>query len=164
MRGILISEVQSRVQIAIDAYTAGIIDGEGSIIMSRSSTKNKYGVFPYWTLKMQVVSCDEELVIWLKEQWGGAYNRYARRGINHRPAYRWTVVGDNMRAVLVATLPYLLLKKEKAEWASEALNIQAEPRVPWSKYSEEKTAKLAEIRQRFVDHTKRIKLERERNA
>lgn len=140
------------------AYTAGIIDGDGSICMVRVSTKTKDGQLsgPYWRISIRVDNCDRTLIEWLHENWNGHVLFNRDKGPNKRLQHIWGAVGNDVRCVINATLPYLIIKKEKAIWAREVLKIQETKRGRKNRYTEEFKAKLLEIHDRFVNDRKRI--------
>lgn len=136
------------------AYLAGIIDGEGSISMTRVGRASATGpAVPYWRLVLAVNSCDRALIEWLIK-WGGSTLWDMDRGPNHRPQHRWTVVGNAMRSVLPQAVPYLIIKKDRAKWAIEALAIMGD-RKPFAAYTDDQKAQLIQIRRRFEEDPSR---------
>jgi hypothetical protein len=126
------------------AYLAGIIDGEGSISM----TAAKKGTDKeYFRIVMSVSNTDKELVQWIG-QWGGSFlwDRHHREG--SKPQHRWTAVGNLLREILPQTIPFMIVKKDRAEWALEALAIQAD-RQPYQLYRPEQLRRLYELREYF---------------
>jgi len=102
------------------AYLAGIIDGEGSIMLIHHPPYATSGHrWEYWVLRVSVANCDMRLIDWITDKFGGGFST----GINHRPnqrdAFMWRI--DNRRCIpiLQAVMPYLLLKRRQAEIALE---------------------------------------------
>jgi hypothetical protein len=88
-------------------YVAGIIDGEGCIRLKTIQGQ------PVPVLS--VTNTDLRLIIRLQE-WFGGYVWTQKQSIgNGKIRYSWQVAARKATAVLVATLPYLLLKVEQAE-------------------------------------------------
>lgn len=125
------------------AYLAGIVDGEGSISLTR--VKQKGG---YWRVVLTVSSCDKGLIEWCA-RWGGATLFDMDRGPNRRLQHRWTIVGQALRKLLKDIRPYLIIKADRAKWAAEGLDIISQPRKPYTKRNPEDVEKLYKLRQQF---------------
>lgn len=96
----------------IKAYTAGILDGEGSISAYESGYDGNY------TLRITVVQRNDriELLEFLHTHWGGtAHNHDATNGRNN--TYSWTIRAKEAKKMLLKILPYLMLKKPAARLA-----------------------------------------------
>lgn len=100
---------------ALLAYVAGIIDGEGTICISRRKKGNKI-----WnhTLFVQVSNTQEWLIEFLKLQFGGNTD-YRKAHDNARESWRWTAHTREASSFLRLILPYLQLKRPQAELAIE---------------------------------------------
>lgn len=100
------------------AYTAGILDGEGSICIAKVRAKIERGYkSPYHWLYIQVVNCDERLITWLKDTHGGSTLKIMRKCVRWHPVYRWQLQSREACRFLQLVTPYLLLKKKQAELA-----------------------------------------------
>ena len=92
------------------AYLAGIIDGEGTIGFYQRS--NGYGSAYY----VAVWNTDLELITWVHENFGGKFWTQLRNGpLGTKPLYR--VIWNkriHIIAVLEQVLPFLIVKKERA--------------------------------------------------
>lgn len=104
-----------RKSIAVLAYTAGIIDGEGSIKITKAyAYKGKYG-----NISLDVHNTNEWLTRWLQFQFGGRV--YLTKDSSRKPhakdGFRWRVVSQQAKLVLQLTLPYLQIKRPQAELA-----------------------------------------------
>lgn len=129
------------------AYLAGILDGEGSICMTRvAGRKNK--LKGYWKIVVSVGNCDKKLIEWLSE-WCGSTLMNMDRGKKKRLQHRWTVVGRDAEFVLSKTLPFLIVKEKRAKWALEVLKIQKEKRVLFTQYPKNVKIRLNNIRRKF---------------
>ena len=127
--------------IAETAYTAGIVDGDGSIGLYRvrpdASRRS-----PYYRLHVLVSSSNQLALTKLKEWWGGTVTRHMKKaGWLKRPQYQWIVSNRQALAVIETILPYLIIKKERAWIGAEfyAQTGQGQPRRP-SRLSAEQLA------------------------
>ena len=100
------------------AYLAGIIDGEGSIMLWMNKDPHKSGQF---NLRVNVSSTDKCLTDWLFENFGGhcyecnAPSRQCQP--NWKKQYLWSVSRPNLLQFLKDIYPYLVIKKERCEVA-----------------------------------------------
>lgn len=101
------------------AYLAGIIDGEGYL----SNMTPKTGGF---RLRIRIGSTSVALIEWLQSHYGGRLEKGVRQvctegcslpsphihsRIQHQ---RWVVSGQEAEILLVASLPYLVIKRDLA--------------------------------------------------
>lgn len=99
------------------AYTAGIIDGEGSISLVYARQK------PYRSslnVIVQVANTNEWLVQWLRMAYGGWITKANRSQVQDKiwkPAYQWRITGIKAKEFLELIYPYLRLKRPQAEIA-----------------------------------------------
>lgn len=94
------------------AYTAGIIDGEGSIGIQRNrKNSNSY------SLRIRVTNTDPWVCYWLKNTFGGSVS--IETTDRNRPCYKWTIACRKAGIFLAMILPYLHIKKPQAEIASK---------------------------------------------
>ena len=102
---------------AILAYTAGIVDGEGSISLTtgkRKTFKKGYAIY----LKVTVANTNEWLINWLKMQFGGYIScRSNMSNPKWKVAWAWEIQQASALSFLELILPYLNLKKPQAELA-----------------------------------------------
>ena len=97
------------------AYTAGIVDGEGSVFITRHKNQ-RYKLGYNFEMKVSVVNTNEWLTLWLESQYGGwSYPKKQVKG--NKPTYEWIISGPNAAEFLEEILPYLHLKKPQAEIA-----------------------------------------------
>jgi hypothetical protein len=106
-------------------YLAGIIDGEGSLIISRSnrgSYMNYYG-------RIHVKNTDYRLIEWLLAKFGGNVHEHIPSDpIKHAKAYSWYFSGDahDKEVLLLGLMPYLIVKKEQAKILIEFFRMTGE--------------------------------------
>lgn len=99
------------------AYLAGIIDGEGCFYIGRVK-QGRYGNGFQWHSLLKVTSCDESLIIWLEETFGGSKEsryRWTSKKKFTRPVYNWQATGPMLDYVIFVIYPYLIIKKRQAE-------------------------------------------------
>lgn len=97
------------------AYIAGIIDGEGSITISRKIDKTMRAGVAYRPY-VPVTNTDRRLLDWLFETTGLGNVRpnAIPKNPNHKPSWRWELWSQQAHQLLLNILPYLILKKEQA--------------------------------------------------
>jgi hypothetical protein len=90
-------------------YMAGLIDGEGSIILSHSSNK------AYRAPSLSIASTTPELVEWCKENYGGFISTKKVYQEHHRPSWVWQLASwDKLTECLSEVLPYMLEPNKRA--------------------------------------------------
>jgi hypothetical protein len=139
------------------AYAAGIIDGEGTIVVTlRTRTERKIrtafgGTRPYTMHELQaqvkVGNCDLRLAPWLVERFGGHIYHYEPSG-NRKPISYWYLRGtQRVRTFLVALLPFLVIKREQAETAIALCDtVGARGRVVPQAQHDERKRLMAELK------------------
>ena len=93
-------------------YLAGIIDGEGSLIITRSDRGTYYNYYA----RIHVKNTDMRLMHWLVDNFGGNIHPHKPKSPLHKKAYSWYFSGNakSKEIFLLALLPYLIIKKEQA--------------------------------------------------
>jgi hypothetical protein len=95
-------------------YLAGIIDGEGSLIISRSNR----GTYNNYYGRIHVKNTDYRLIQWLLNNFGGnVHDSPPKDIVKHSKAYSWYFSGDahDKEVLLLALMPYLIVKKDQAK-------------------------------------------------
>ena len=95
------------------AYTAGILDGEGSIQIHRRKGRRR-APFNY-DLRIRFSNTCRELLLSIGEDHKGSTTK--RRRINRRIDYELTIVGYEAVRLIKDTLPFLRVKKDQAQLA-----------------------------------------------
>lgn len=90
------------------AYTAGIVDGEGSVSIIKQD-RNRPS--PSLSLVVSIANNNAELFSFLQKRFGGRTN-FSNRW--HK-TYQWKLQAAKAQEFLQLILPYLLLKREQAE-------------------------------------------------
>jgi len=121
---------QSAPSIDIIAYTAGLLDGEGSVQINHSNTGSGKA---YWSLCVQICNVGEGFLESLREEWGGigSLTYWTSRGSRkNRRICNWRFHSAQAEWFLKQLLPYLRLKKEHAQIAIEFRGFVA-PHKGW---------------------------------
>lgn len=108
------------------AYTAGLIDGEGTI--SCYEVKNGQGR-PFLRPEVAVAQGEKQIEVlhWLEQNYGGRVHLQAPRylwGGFHRVGY-WRLNGTKAVELVSKLYPYLIVKRE------QALRLYPDPRPKW---------------------------------
>ena len=103
-------------EVALElAYTAGIMDGEGSIMIQKTQGYTKLSDH-YFRLIVVIANTDSWLIVWLHTTYGGyMYDTPAKPGC--KPLFTWRITGKPAKVFLESILPYLHIKKPQAELA-----------------------------------------------
>ncbi len=128
------------------AYTAGIIDGEGTIVIERSRdnkpqqstqrhrnrTRNHSGI--KYRMHVSVLIREKSLCEWLRLNYGGSvYMAGKPTNPNHSQCWVWRVGSGVASGFLKQIIPYLHLKKLQAENAIRfQLLVESKRRSPLS--------------------------------
>lgn len=94
------------------AYLAGIIDGEGTITVSKGKYDNR-------VMAVAVVMCDKEAVDMLYAEFGGCLFYVEKSNPKWNNSWRWAVKSQKAKVFLESVLPYLRVKRRQAEAAIE---------------------------------------------
>ena len=101
------------------AWTAGILDGEGCIYVTRFRSGNKD--YPTYALQVSVGNTDKAMVVKLATLWGGpSWQRKTNNSkITKTPktVWVWTVSGRTAGRILEACMPWLVTKYDQAQVA-----------------------------------------------
>lgn len=94
-------------------YLAGIIDGEGTIEISKQERKYK--------ICIRVGNTSEILIDYLKEKYlGNKYGPYKKKSDFHRDAFEWKCTAKEAIKLIKQIEPYLIVKQEQALLAIRA--------------------------------------------
>jgi len=97
------------------SYIAGFVDADGSIGIERR--KRASGEVGY-SVKLYITNADRETMDWLVTNLNGSVyltNRNSPK--HHQTMWRWVVRGKKAGPIIQKLLPYLHLKKKRAEIA-----------------------------------------------
>src|SRR5208282_3701399 len=111
------------------SYLGGLIDGEGNICIWRTEARSHdfevsgktYGSF---NLRLHIANTSVTLMKWLISNFGGVYHQKREATDKHKAAYEWRPKGENnTKRILLAVLPYLVIKREQAILALKYIEL-----------------------------------------
>ena len=96
----------------INAYAAGLIDGEGCISIAHRDMKS-------FSARIDVGMSSKGMpcLVRLKDHFGGQIRKTRHKSEKWEEAHAWALFGKTTVPFLEAILPHLVLKKEQAEYA-----------------------------------------------
>ena len=99
------------------AYTAGIVDGEGCLTISKQIRKDRPS--PSYRSSVTVSNTNPILIQFFKDNFEGVFYKHSDERVdknnkNWATAYTWYCSCSNVVPFLESILPYLLLKKSQA--------------------------------------------------
>lgn len=103
---------------AILGWTAGIVDGEGSVQINRFRPRYDRTRFNY-TVGLQVGATDLAMIRRLHDLWGGSFSPAKRRTRSGRKVFTWTVRALRAAEILALLRPYLVTKSAQADLVLE---------------------------------------------
>jgi len=107
--------------IAECAWTAGIIDGEGTIYVSGGTRRSNGSMF---ALYLRVANTDPRMIVKLKQLWGGGISVMAPPERGCAQPFLWTTSARKAACVLRAVRPFLITKSDVAD-----LGIELQERI-----------------------------------
>lgn len=114
----------------IPSYLAGLIDGEGCFSAWKYWNDNRTDCQPYYQYSCRVTITNTSLALmkWLITNFGGSYRCAYPETKKHKARYEWRPRGNrNTKLLILAILPYLIIKKEQAELLLEFLELGYNP-------------------------------------
>ena len=108
---------------AIDRFAiwfAGFFDGEGAIMIAKFKRHDTRSDNPQYTLRLDVGSTDLSILQHIKQHFDCGHITQPHgqlRFPNSKPCYHWVATDRTAAKVLKRLLPYLVLKKERADLA-----------------------------------------------
>jgi len=94
------------------SYLAGIIDGEGCFYLARH--KNGHG-FVHPDPRIIVSNTNYDLVVWLKDTFGGYITKQAPKNTKHKMKYQWIVSGQKALMLANWLQPLLIVKPNEVK-------------------------------------------------
>jgi len=95
------------------SYTAGILDGEGTISVHRRPEK----IHRAPVLQIRVVNTNPLLAQWLVHWWGGSVSLRRSKNPRHKDVYQWGLWSRQAEALLRLCAPSMVIKGEQAALA-----------------------------------------------
>lgn len=108
---------------AILGYAAGLLDGEGSIWISKTMRK-PYARNCSYEARVVIHNTSEPLMTWLVATFGCGLVITRPATDRKKTAYEWRIQGHNMDSFLEAVMPYLIIKRERAGVAIQLRALQ----------------------------------------
>ena len=107
------------------AYTAGFFDGEGCVNIARYLKRGR----PYHALAIVFTNTNFQVLDWLHQRWGGHLTKPTQpSNPRHRPSRNLWLSAGPARPLLLAMLPYLIIKKHEVELALEFIESRSDNR------------------------------------
>ena len=135
-----------------DAYAAGLVDGEGTITLTRvrKTAKRRHPVVSF-------PSTSEELVDWFQSEFGGIKIRKRVYAKHHRPSWVVTVRYTNAIACLARIVPFLRHtdKLRRAKLILEEYQLNT---VRNGQYTEEQQASKRKFEHEFFHPSTPVKV------
>lgn len=101
------------------AYLAGIVDGEGSILIEKANPGGKYPRNRYW-ISLIVSNTSLALMRFLDRHWSGfSLTKVTPRQEIRKDQYRWAANNLKALSVIMAIRPFLVIKGAQADLAME---------------------------------------------
>ena len=105
------------------AYTAGFFDGEGCVNITRYLQRGR----PYHCLAIIFTNTNFQVLEWLQQRWGGNLSKPTNpSNPRHRPSRNLRLSAGPARPLLLAMLPYLIIKKSEVEIALEFIGCKSD--------------------------------------
>lgn len=117
------------------AYIAGIVDGEGCIMVHKTKvTKARRNTHAYYQPRLSVKMTDFRLIKWLRDYFNLG-SLYESKYEDKKDILTWDVRGEDARKVLTMLYQYLKTKQSQAFRAIEASHIKMD-KTPRKNYPE----------------------------
>ena len=129
------------------AYTAGIVDGEGCIVIRKTPGKHDQ-MNPSHVLVVDIVNTSAALIDWLKMRFEGHVYE-TRQKAPWRTKWSWRLTGSSAAAFLQQVHPYLVIKSEQARLGLEFQAKQFSSRGRARPATEEELAERDEYKSRI---------------
>jgi len=112
-----------RIENRVDfAYMAGILDGEGSIIIAKIKPAiRRRTINPQYKLIVAASNTCLSLLEWIQENFGGEIRLRPCSSLGTKPVWQWRILHQRAADFLQQVLPYLKIKDKQAE---EAIKFQ----------------------------------------
>lgn len=95
-------------------YLAGLIDADGGIILHPSNRGKYRKYYP----KLKFTNTNKSVLDSIVEQFGGKLQpkRWKNKPSHWAESWDWSLTGNEARELINKLLPFLVIKKEKAEY------------------------------------------------
>ena len=130
------------------AYAAGFFDGEGNVCIASNKSGGHDRSRLVYNMRLGASQCNPEPLYWLLDRWGGSFrqNHYGN-GAGVSDGYIWQCFSLGAAAFLRDVLPYLQVKRKRAELALrfQATTFQPGRRAHTPAWNVERAAMKAEM-------------------
>ena len=135
-------------------YLAGIIDGEGSVEISKDNSDRREATY---RIRLEIGNTDRTLISWLGREFGGnkRWNIREKRNENCAEQHRWTSYGENAIELLEKVERFTIIKRRQIELARTFWNktnrgcYRGKARPKWIKeFQEECYEKMKKLNQK----------------
>jgi len=151
------TETKDCEEIAKLSYLAGIVDGEGSIIINKDKARrgrtSKQNRGESHALLISMGNTNSEVVRWIEERFGGGTYRQ-RRNRPRRDVYFWRVWGIEAYKLLKKIRPFLVIKRKQAE-----LGITFQESCKRSSWNSRRPMWLVERERNFKEEMSKLNLD-----
>ena len=113
------------------AYIAGIVDGEGSLGITKRLHPHRRSLSPTFTGALQVSMTDEDAIRFIAERYRGRVYRYGRND-GRQPYYVFSATSLELGEIIKDITPYLKVKHPQASIMLEFLDtisLRGKPRT-----------------------------------
>lgn len=102
----------------IFSYVAGLMDGEGSIVIGVSKNRKGSKSPSHW-LQVGIINTDKNLINWLNNTFGGhiSDNSHSPSRKKQRPCWAWRIMSNEAQVFLEKIYPYVHIKKTQIKLA-----------------------------------------------
>ena len=123
------------------AYLAGIIDGEGTVTLSKHHKNETPGP------EVSVANNNLKLLKWIQKQTGGVICSKKKYRTHHHDSYAWHIRQDRALCFLNGIKDFLIIKKQQAELITKEYKSVTQRAGRYTpKMLEEKNRLVAKIR------------------
>ena len=122
------------------AYLAGLIDGEGTVSLQ---LRKKHLV----ALRVVVYNTNEDVIDWCQAAFDGTKHKVGRVREGHKQEWQWFTHSDYAAEILEMVMPYLIIKRAKAEVALRAWRNRSP--TPRSQRRQTMPPEILELRERY---------------
>lgn len=126
----------------LEAYAAGLLDGEGSVMLNKVSGS-------IWRMpEVSVSSTTIELIDFMEQYFGGYVSKVSKKEDHHKQAWHWRINYDGAISCLKRCLPWML--EPKKIYRGTLIVTEYKLVTPRNgKYSEEMILKKKDFEERF---------------
>jgi len=96
-------------------YIAGLLDGEGSFLIHKTTRERKNAVNTTYTARIQLNITYKKITELMKEQYDGNFYEFKKANPKHRNTFMWIVTSKQAKKLLNDIYPYLVIKKKEAK-------------------------------------------------